>query len=427
MQPVERPTPSATQSPSFALDGEVAKQTLVGIDGKTYTVIITFKGGMTEAQKQQELRKYDGKVVTAIVNMAVAMKLGEPKSTKQRTLTRLHFDVDGDQQVRMTKEYRATGSPMATSTKLITPTYYAERIGTASAEKKGKYKQRKILLDTIASIWPHPGISQRAAASQVQVVPTAGKRLRKGFQASAATPAAGVASSSEGNFVLPLKPDKKGSAPTATGTTSPLHAPAARATGRLICKTAIEELQPGKLNPFKIDYAGRSSQKQAAEIFDYLSQVVSKYPNEKVAITYSANSAQADDIYAATKEGKLPKITGGNQAEVFKFLLEMVDKSPWKGKLHVLPIPTCLQAGGAKLSTHDDVERALDNIKQHLAGGYIVLGLQNQNCTEGSPLAIGGGIATVWNGSEQKKLVDREVRRMLGEFQSSARSKSAKG
>ncbi|MBA2367721.1 MAG: hypothetical protein H0V82_01700 [Candidatus Protochlamydia sp.] len=184
-----------------------------------------------------------------------------------------------------------------------------------------------------------------------------------------------------------------------------------------VYKTPIEKLKTARINPFKIDFIQngkkRTAETQAKEILDYMSDFFKKNMNAKIAITYSANSEQAEDIYAGYKSGKF-SIEGANQAKLFSSITKEIQQRSWQDKVHILPVPTCEKSGGKVVSKQEDVEKAMKNIARHLGGGWYVLGLQNQNCNSESPFAIGGGVAdVVWGNSSQKKYVHDHMIAML--------------
>lgn len=144
-----------------------------------------------------------------------------------------------------------------------------------------------------------------------------------------------------------------------------------------------------------------------------MSDFFKKNQHEKISITYSSNSEQAEEIYAGYKSGKF-SLEGANQAKVFSIVAKEVQQRSWQNKVLILPIPTCEKSGGKTVSKQEDVEKAMKNIARHLGGGWFVLGLQNQNCNAESPFAIGGGVAdAVWGPSSQKKYVHDRMISML--------------
>lgn len=177
------------------------------------------------------------------------------------------------------------------------------------------------------------------------------------------------------------------------------------------CKTAIDELEFNKINPFKIDYKEngmlKTAKVQAQEILQYMTDIFNTPPDQKIAITYSANTEQAENIYQGYITGEF-SIGGSNQAEVFSIIVSEIKQNGWQNKVHILPIPTCEKAGGATVAKQEDVMKAMDNIAWHLGNGWVVLGLQNQDCKAGFPFAIGGGVANgVWAHSAQRAYVDK--------------------
>lgn len=185
----------------------------------------------------------------------------------------------------------------------------------------------------------------------------------------------------------------------------------------LVRKTPVEELSLNKINPFRIDFKkdakNRTAQEQADEILNYLEEFFTENEHGRIAITYSANSDQAKDIYAKYDSGDYV-IGGANQAQLFAAILKGIRAKDWQDKFHVLPVPTCLHSGGAQVSTKKDVVDAMKNIAKHMTEGWIVLGLQNQDTKSDFPFAIGGGVAgNVWKNTEQEKICQKFMLSML--------------
>lgn len=182
-------------------------------------------------------------------------------------------------------------------------------------------------------------------------------------------------------------------------------------------KTPVADLQQDKINPFRIDYGHRSSKEQCDEIVKYIKEFQKAHPGKQIALTYAANTKQANDIYAGYKKGTTPTITGSNQAEVFGLLAKEIKKNKWDKNVHILPIPTCewKEVKGKKervISDMKDVKKAMDNIQHHKESkNCFVLGYQNEESSSRYPLAIGGnGVAgKLWENSPQQAYVDERV------------------
>lgn len=187
-----------------------------------------------------------------------------------------------------------------------------------------------------------------------------------------------------------------------------------------IGKTEVKNLKTGRINPFRIDWGKGTEKEQAEEIYAYFNELFSKKPDARIAITYSANTGQANDIYESYNSDKKlspDKIVGANQALVFNFLLKLMYKpeNTWAKNVHILPIPTMEYTnGGAKAPKMSDIEKALQNIETHLNDKWIVLGLQNQTSNQNHLFAIGGPIAgNLWTNTLQKKIVDEKMKAWL--------------
>lgn len=178
--------------------------------------------------------------------------------------------------------------------------------------------------------------------------------------------------------------------------------------------TEAKDLRQGIINPFQIDYKKGSKAKTADEQFQQIRSYVQNFlddPNNNgktLAITYAANTPQANAIYAGYKNGKAPTIRGSNQAEVFGLLAEEINKRGWASKVHILPVPTCdfTPLNQRTAVSMEDVEKSMSNIEKHLNDkNCYVLGYQNENSRFDTPLAIGGGVASkVWDNTPQQTI-----------------------
>lgn len=176
-------------------------------------------------------------------------------------------------------------------------------------------------------------------------------------------------------------------------------------------KTAIKDLRQNVLNPFRIDFKGRTKEDQFNEILQYIKDFRLAHPGKQLAITYAANTDQANELYKGYKTGSTPKISGSNQAEVFGLLAEEIKKNKWDNDVHILPIPTCKYVKKVRyVSDMEDVLKAMENIKKHKENkNCFVLATQNETCSADYPLAIGGGgvAGAVWENTPQQKHVHK--------------------
>ncbi len=163
------------------------------------------------------------------------------------------------------------------------------------------------------------------------------------------------------------------------------------------------------VQPFVVKFADQngtiSAKRQAQQIIEKFEKEIAA--GRKVAITYSANSKQADDIYRGYQTGDF-SIHGSNQAQVIKLVIEEIHKRKWEDKAHILPVATMSYDKKHNKQPVDkkSVKRDLGNIAQHVGAGWTVLGFQNQTTKPGE-LAVGGAISKeVWD--EQKGLIREE-------------------
>lgn len=160
------------------------------------------------------------------------------------------------------------------------------------------------------------------------------------------------------------------------------------------------------------EYLKYTNEYQAQQMLADFKAIIAENPNAKIAITYSANEAQAEQLIAGythnTDQSNI--LAGGaNQAEVFYKLIQLLNKEPQlKNQIHILPIATMPAGNGAQPASEASVKKCMANIAQHLGAGWTVLGLANQH-TNPNSYAIGGGIATGWQNSKQKQLCDQTL------------------
>ncbi|MGE4350165.1 MAG: hypothetical protein AB7D28_10405 [Candidatus Berkiella sp.] len=117
--------------------------------------------------------------------------------------------------------------------------------------------------------------------------------------------------------------------------------------------------QPNQIEPFQVDFLdnkgkGISSQTQANKIIAEFERRLKADPNAKVAITYSANNDQAEDIIKGYTTGKY-SISGSNQAEVIRIVIEEIKKRDWQDRAHILPVATSQHSGGSGVIRMDQV------------------------------------------------------------------------
>lgn len=151
---------------------------------------------------------------------------------------------------------------------------------------------------------------------------------------------------------------------------------------------------------------------QAQQMLANFKEIIKENPNAKIAITYSANETQADQLiagYTNNTDQSAILAGGANQAAVFHELLKLLNEEPkLKNHIHILPIATMPAGNGEQPASEANVKKCMENIAKHLGAGWIVLGLSNQHTSPRS-YAIGGGIATGWQKSDQKQLCDKTL------------------
>ena len=172
----------------------------------------------------------------------------------------------------------------------------------------------------------------------------------------------------------------------------------------------------GKIHPFQVPFEdankkGIGAQAQAAQILADMQAMLKKNPNAKIAITYSANNDQSEDLIKSYETGNYGNnLGGGNQANTFLELSKMIKANGLSDQIHILPVSTCLHpiTGTGDLPvTQEIVKRDAQNIAKHLGAEWIVLGLQNQPQDVKKPITypIGTGLAKqVWKGQLQANM-----------------------
>lgn len=135
---------------------------------------------------------------------------------------------------------------------------------------------------------------------------------------------------------------------------------------------------------------------QAQRIFAILQQQLNEDPNKKIALLYSANNSQAEQLHAANdKDQNLPQINGGGQALLFAQLIPLINASHFNKRIRVLPVSTSLIGGSngkGNIVSLDMIKRDLKAIQIHLVNGYEVYGIPNNH----KQFAIGGAISNYW-------------------------------
>jgi len=171
---------------------------------------------------------------------------------------------------------------------------------------------------------------------------------------------------------------------------------------------------PNTIKPFSVTYTGRSAQQQADQIIAKFREEIAN--GKKVAITYSANNDQANDIYRGYS-GAPYAIKGRGQAKVMHLVAQQIQADPvLKANAHILPVATSMHKGGDGQVNKAIMDRDLGNIAQHLGNGYTVLGYQNED--SGNGYAVGGmNSRQVWDVTPNKEYFDQRMAGMTrGEF-----------
>ncbi|MDP0589680.1 MAG: hypothetical protein QS748_11030 [Candidatus Endonucleobacter bathymodioli] len=165
----------------------------------------------------------------------------------------------------------------------------------------------------------------------------------------------------------------------------------------------------GSLKPYLLN-SNISIKEQAIDILETAKKLISANHNlTGVAITYSANHDQTENIISTYNAGNWKTGTSGkNQAKVMsqiETLLHTADYKDLQNKFRIAPISTmATNSTGIVSSTPDQVDIGLNYIKTELIdNGWHVLGWQNQDTTNNTkaPYAIGGGVA--------KNVTDAEI------------------
>ncbi len=188
--------------------------------------------------------------------------------------------------------------------------------------------------------------------------------------------------------------------------------------------------EPRKVEPIRISFhqpnqesipfeqrKSISAQQQADMIIARFRQEIEAEPKpgRNVAITYSANNEQANDIYNGYESG-LYKIEGGGQAKVMELVAKAIISNGWQDRAHILPVATSMRSGGDGAVTATEVNRDLANIAKHVGAGWTVLGYQNEYSNE-HQYAIGGGYSSsVWKGENKNTFDNSMVEMSKGEF-----------
>lgn len=371
---------------------------------KSFTLHITFKVDSLDAEREAELKKY-ADLASSIAAFAYEMQLGVPNEEKHRKLTRLEFGKfeSGLPQIRRVYESTDPALPCKPTTPISIIDYFSkpERKAKASGiqlfsalypDIRGKLASKKSAPIASASIEKNEEHEEDEAKIAEEAKKVAKKILANKAKANKA--AEGIHLATKGKERLKCN--------------LPQNNP------------SVKKLKKQFINPFFLAFNNFSDQKkqnedyhrQAKEIFNYCKAFLQERPKDRIAITYSANTKQANEIYAGY-EGNDFNIDGANQAQVFNLLVAMIKKDNLQGKIHILPVPTCTTSGGQEIASMQDVQTAINNIRNHLKHGWVVLGLHNQSSTAEHPYAIGGGVAArVWNGSEQQEYVEHEMASM---------------
>lgn len=167
---------------------------------------------------------------------------------------------------------------------------------------------------------------------------------------------------------------------------------------------------------------------QAQRVFTYLLDKL-KDPTKKIALIYSANNIQAEQLHEEYKDYGfkpsdtpeiLPDIGGGGQAAFFGELIPLInqkvleDPNTFTRRIRILPIATSLSGGENKTGncvTLEMINRDLNAIKQHLSEGYDVEGIPSRD-----GFAVGGNISKNWYNTLYAGVIDGDKLLSQGEY-----------
>lgn len=151
-----------------------------------------------------------------------------------------------------------------------------------------------------------------------------------------------------------------------------------------------------------------SAEEQAKQIITIGEQTVKKMKAKGFAITYSANADQTRDTYLGYCSGKDIDIKGSNQASVIEEIHNQIRSRDFKGdkgSFRILPISTCLHAGGIGKIKKNNIIYDLSNIACYLGAQanengehWVIFGWKNQ--ITGKKFAIGGGVSKLYQADD---------------------------
>lgn len=164
-------------------------------------------------------------------------------------------------------------------------------------------------------------------------------------------------------------------------------------------------------NPFQFESSHckdtLSAVEQAKRLLKFFLIKFEQEPTKKIAITYSANEDQTQQIRLTQARGMFLEscqISGSNQADVFDKMINLLksDKAYTllKSKIHVLPVSTMLgySNNGPNAATAIDqthAKRDLSYIASHCEDDDYQVYVLNTELESNKP-AIGGGISRKW-------------------------------
>jgi len=153
---------------------------------------------------------------------------------------------------------------------------------------------------------------------------------------------------------------------------------------------------------------------------ELLAQLASVEGVKGVALTYSANLGQANELRKGYEGSPAEPISGDGQAKVFAALQQKIKELGWDNVVHILPVATSREGGkdytGPDPNTPDgkdfipkndeqlsdnmvvweNVQTDMCTIAQHLAAGVTVFGFTRRPKAGGEEFNIGGGYSKSW-------------------------------
>ena len=137
--------------------------------------------------------------------------------------------------------------------------------------------------------------------------------------------------------------------------------------------------------------------KQAEEIWEQ--QIADRVrQGKKVAILYSANQSQTDDLISGYADNKVRGlISGGGLAKLFPFITDRIEKAKLHSQVHVMPLATSLTGDNNTVYPKknyvslEQMETQLANLAWHLGNGWEIVGIGT-----GKGFSIGGLTSENW-------------------------------